>query len=109
MRVIVQIRVAEQYFSVVLFIIVYKMVLTFESVEEIFKCESNIQLRATEWQFPVLLFIMLYKVVSSVESGDEILKCDLSTAAWVAQLGERRSAEREIKGSNPERTNTQDL
>ena len=38
MRVIVQMRVAEQYFSVVLFIIVYKMVLTFESVDEIFNC-----------------------------------------------------------------------
>ena len=38
MRVIVQIRVAEQYVSVVLFIIVYKMVRTFESVDEIFNC-----------------------------------------------------------------------
>ena len=66
-------------------------------------------MKATEWQFPVVLFIMLYKVVSSVESGDKILKCDLSTPAWVAQLGERRSAEREVAGSNPGRTNTEDL
>ena len=28
------------------------------------------------------------------------------TAAWLAQLGERRSAEREVTGSNPGRTNT---
>ena len=28
------------------------------------------------------------------------------TAAWSAQLGERRSAEREVAGSNPDRTNT---
>ena len=28
-------------------------------------------------------------------------------AAWLAQLGERRSAEREVTGSNPGRTNTQ--
>ena len=28
------------------------------------------------------------------------------TAAWLAQLGERRSAEREVAGSNPGRTNT---
>ena len=29
------------------------------------------------------------------------------TAAWLAQFGERRSAEREVTGSNPGRTNTQ--
>ena len=104
MHVIVQMRVAEQYFSVVLFIIVYKMVLTFESVDEIFKCESTIQMKATQWQFPVVLFTMLHKVDSSVESGDDHLN-----AAWLAQLEERRSAEREIVGSNPGRTNTQDL
>ena len=28
-------------------------------------------------------------------------------ADWLAQLGERRSAEREVTGSNPGRTNTQ--
>ena len=31
------------------------------------------------------------------------------TAAWLDQLGERRSAEREVTGSNPGRTNTQGL
>ena len=31
------------------------------------------------------------------------------TAALLAQLGERRSAEREVAGSNPGRTNTQGL
>ena len=31
------------------------------------------------------------------------------SAAWLAQLGERRSAEREDVGSNPSRTNTQGL
>ena len=30
-------------------------------------------------------------------------------AAWQAQLGERRSAEREVAGSNPGRTNTKGL
>ena len=30
-------------------------------------------------------------------------------AAWLAQLGERRSVEREAAGSNPGRTNTQGL
>ena len=31
------------------------------------------------------------------------------TAALLAQLGERRSAEREVAGSDPGRTNTQGL
>ena len=31
------------------------------------------------------------------------------TATWSAQLGERRSAEREVAGSNHGRTNTQGL
>ena len=32
---------AEQYFPVVLFIMPYTMILTFESVEEILKCDSS--------------------------------------------------------------------
>ena len=32
-------RVTEQYFPVVLFIMLYKAVLTFESVDEILKCD----------------------------------------------------------------------
>ena len=31
----------EQYFLVVLFIMLYKMVLTFESVDEIIKCDHS--------------------------------------------------------------------
>jgi len=31
----------EQYFSVVLFIMLYKVVLTFESMDEILKCDQN--------------------------------------------------------------------
>ena len=31
-------KATEQYFSVVLFVILYKVVLTFESVDEILKC-----------------------------------------------------------------------
>ena len=32
-----------------------------------------------------------------------------ASAAWLAQLGEPRSTEREVAGSNPGRTNTQGL
>ena len=34
----IQMKAIEQYFPVVLFIMLYKMVLTFESVDEILKC-----------------------------------------------------------------------
>ena len=57
-----------------LFIMLYKLVLTFESVDEILK--SDIQMKAAEQYFPVVLFIMPYKVVLTFESVDEILKCD---------------------------------
>ena len=52
----------------------YKVVLTLESVEEILKC--NHLNKATEQYFPVVLFIMLYKVVLTLESVEEILKCN---------------------------------
>ena len=66
----------EQYFPVVLFIMLYRVVLTFESVGETLQCV--IQMKATEQCFTVVLFIMLYKVVLTFESVDEILKCDHS-------------------------------
>ena len=50
------------------------MVLTFESVGKILKCD--IQMKAIEQYFPVIMSIMLYKVVLSFESVDKILKCD---------------------------------
>ena len=34
-------KATEQYFSMVLFIVLYKMVLTFESVDEILKCDHS--------------------------------------------------------------------
>ena len=54
----------------------YKVVLTFKSVDEILKCD--VQMKATEQFFPVVLFIVLYKVVLTFKSVDEILKCDHS-------------------------------
>ena len=50
------------------------MVLTFESVDEILKCDHS-NGSYTEQYFPEVLFIMLYKVVLTFESVDEILKC----------------------------------
>ena len=78
-------KAIEQYFPVVLFIMLYKVVLTFESVDEILKCDHS-----NESYWAVLscgaLFIMLYKVVLTFESVDEILKCDHSNESYWAVL-----------------------
>ena len=63
----IQMKATEQYFTVVLFIMLYKVVVTFESVDEILKTVI-IQMKATEQYVPVVLFIMLYKVVLTKQS-----------------------------------------
>ena len=37
----IQMKATEQYFPVVLFIMSYKVVLSFESVDEILKCDNS--------------------------------------------------------------------
>ena len=37
----IQMKATEQYFSVVLFIMLYKVVLAFKSVDEILKCDHS--------------------------------------------------------------------
>ena len=65
--VIIQINAAKQYFPVVLFIYyAVQVILTFESADEILRCEQY---------FPAVQFIILYKVVLSFVSLDEIPKC----------------------------------
>ena len=51
----IQIKATEQYFPAVLFITLYKMVLTFESVNEI--RNVTIEMAAIEQYFHVVLFI----------------------------------------------------
>ena len=41
LSVTIQMKATEQYFPVVLFIMLYKVVLTFESVNEILKCDHS--------------------------------------------------------------------
>ena len=78
--VTIQVKATEQYLPVVLFIMLYKVVLTFESVDESYGV--IIQIKATEQYFPVVLFIMLYKVFLTFESVDEILWCDHSNESY---------------------------
>ena len=68
----------EQYFPVVLFIMPYEVVLTFESVDEILKCDHSNE------SYPAVLScgvvsIMLNEVVLTFESVDKILKFDHSS------------------------------
>ena len=81
---IIQIKAIEQFFLVVLFIMLYKMVISFEFVNEILKCDHSNE-SYTEQYVPVVLFIMLYKVVLSFEFVNEILKCDHSDESYTEQ------------------------
>ena len=71
----------EQYFLMVLFIMLYEVILTFESVDEILKRgHSSESLLSSTFQAFVLLNIQ-YKVVQSFESLDEIVKYGVSMKA----------------------------
>ena len=77
-------KAAEQYFPVVMFIMLDKTILLFESVNKIL--QYNHEMMATEHYFPGVLFIILDKVVLTFESVDEILKCDYSNESYLAVL-----------------------
>ena len=68
----------EQYFfHVVLFILLYKVVQTFKSVDETLVCDHS-----NESYCQVVLFIVLFKVVLTSQSMDETLVCDHSTKSY---------------------------
>ena len=76
--VAIQMKATEQYFPVVLFIMLYKVVLTFESVDEILWCyHSN---ETSSAYFHMILFIQC--VVLTFESVDEILWCYHSNESY---------------------------
>ena len=54
-----------------------KVALTFESVDEMIKCDHSDE-SYTEQYFPVVLFIMLYMVNLTLQSKADILKCNRS-------------------------------
>ena len=59
MFVTIQMKAFENYFLVVLFVMLYKVVLTFTFVDEIYSV--TIQMKVIEQCFPVILFALLYK------------------------------------------------
>ena len=69
-------KATEQYFPVVLFIMLYKVVLTSESVVEILNCDHSNESHCAI--LSVVLFIMLYKVILTFEYVVEILNGDHS-------------------------------
>ena len=74
--VTIQIKAIEQYFPVVLFIMLYKVVAAFEFMNE------TIQIKATEQYFLVVLFIMLYNVILTSRR----LKCEHLNGSYQAAL-----------------------
>ena len=79
-------KATEQYFPVMLFIMLYKVVLTFESVDETLKCDHSL---TNESYWAVLSGDAVYYAVQggqvlTFESVDEILKCDHSSESYQA-------------------------
>ena len=70
--VTIQMKATEQYFPVLLFIMLYKVVLTFASVDEILKRDHSNESYIQQY-LPVLLLIMLNREILPLESVDEIL------------------------------------
>ena len=66
LSVTIQMKATEQFFPVVLFIMLYKVVLFLTLWVK--SLSVTIQMKATEQFFPVVLFIMLYKVILTFES-----------------------------------------
>ena len=73
-------KVTEQYFPVVLFIMLYKVVPRLGHWVK--SLSVTIQMKATKQYFPVVLFILLYKVALTFNSVDEILKCGHSNESY---------------------------
>ena len=64
--VTIQLKASEQNLAVLMFIMLYKLVLTFESVDGCLKCAR------------MVLFVMLHKLVLDFECVDRILNGDHS-------------------------------
>lgn len=107
----IQIKSAEHYFPLVLFVTLYDVVSTFECAIEILHCDhgnescwavrliycavqgdlnmwfcggnpKRVTIQVAEQYFLVMLLITVYKVSLTVESADEILKYDRSNESY---------------------------
>ena len=64
-----------------MFIVLYKVIVTFQCVNEILWCYNSNESYSKQY-FPVVLFILLYKVVLTFETVEEILWCDHSNESY---------------------------
>ena len=67
-------KAIEQYFHVVLFIMLFKVVLSFTSVGKTLVCDHSNENNCAV--LSCVLFIMMYKVVLTFKSVNETLVCD---------------------------------
>ena len=77
-------KATEQYFLVVLFIKLYKVFLTFESVNEI-------QMKAIEEYFPVVLSSTVFAGCYAIQGGSIFESMDFSVTIQMAFLWRRLS------------------
>ena len=84
---IIQIKSTEQYFLMVhaVYCVLYKVVLIFESVEKILKCDHSNKIYRAVFSYGAV-YRVLYKVILIFESVEEILKCDHSNGSYKAIL-----------------------
>ena len=75
-------KATEQYFPVVLFIMLYNVVLNLASADEILKV--TIQMKATEQYFPVVYFpvVQLNVMVLNFQCVGKVLKCHHSGGSY---------------------------
>ena len=59
-------KATEQYFPVMIFIMLCKVVLTFESVDEILKCDYSNKTSLTVLPYGIVCFSVFYKMKSDV-------------------------------------------
>ena len=79
----IQMKVTEQYFPVVVFFMLYKVVLTFESVDEILKCDhsnesywavltcSTVFLCCTRWFYLLSLWMKSLSVTFQIKATEQ--------------------------------------
>ena len=67
-------KAIEQYFPVVLFIVLYRLFLTFETVDEILKCDHSSESYCAIFSRGTFYYVVQCGL--TFESVDEMLKCD---------------------------------
>ena len=77
--VTIQMKATGQYFPVVLFIMLNKVILTFESVDEIPKCDHS---NESHWAVLSCGAVYYAEQGGCFESAAEILKCDHSNESY---------------------------